>query len=230
MALQAVTIINNLDERLCDVANLAVKCYESYASEIARRIGELLADMIDLAEADIKSVIEGTEKIVDTHIKKIRGIMEELPRGILRDLRRGFSSLLSDVKDQLDDLIELSHICYLATGNETLYNYNLLIYALKISLSEKAEYRKPIYIAIATIKLKLKPERPDEAHAIAAYGLKELLPIKPVVQTPPWQNAKTWSSALKVSYALEIETKINGQIFAAWKLTKELAEDRFKED
>ncbi len=230
MALQAIAIINKLDKKFHNVAGLAINQYETQLSEINQVLKEMLADIIDLAEADIKSIIEGVEKIADTHVRRIRSIMAELPKDVLRALRREFSFALSDVKDHLEDIIELLHICYLATGNEVLYNYNLLNYALKLSLSEKARDRESIYVAIAAIRLKLKPDKPDEAHAIAAYGVKELLPVKPIMQTPPWLNPKTWSSALKISYTIEIETKVNGQIFSAWGLTRELAEDRFKED
>ncbi len=166
----------------------------------------------------------GLRKLTQTADKKITQLAKEIPEKIADDLAKVVAEASKEFEKSMDTYIKLLHLCHLATGNQTLLNYNLVFYAIKLSSRREAGIAEPIYALAALARLQRKPEHPEEAHAIAAYGLRQLLPVKPLKERPLEEDPEIWAHALRASYAHDIEAKINGELFTAWGITKALAE------
>ena len=186
-------------------------------------LGEALQALLDAVEAgleewDPKTIVQAIEHSGDEAYRRARAALEGLPT----KLRRRLSVLLRPVPRSLeagfDALAKSSYAVYLSTGREETYYFSILMYAGKLALSPRASHHAPLFVVASAAMIARNLERATDALAIAAYGLKEVLPVPAHPEEPPWEAPRKWAALLKLSHTYQVGAKVRGELLAAWGL------------
>ncbi len=184
---------------------------------------EVLLALLDAVEAgleewDLKTIVQALEHSGSEARRRARAVLEDLPA----ELRRRLSVLLrhapKDLEALLDTAAKSSYIVYLSTGRKEAYHFSILMYAAKLALNPQAPHHASLFVTTSAIIIARNPEKATEALALAAYGLKEVLPIPTRPPEPPWEAPSKWAALLKLSHTYEVGAKVRGELLAAWGL------------
>jgi len=176
---------------------------------------------------DLKATVKVLDRVSGTFYRRARGILEEMPDHLLRELHRSMRLAIRSLGDKLDATLKALHVLYLVKGDEELYDFNVLVYAYKLALRSKLQ-AAPLYVIAALARL-LKAGDSVNAHALAAYGVRDAIPIPNTPPGEPWEDPEAWATLIQLSYDYEIGIKVGGELLATWGLLEALASENIEE-
>jgi len=201
---------------------------------LEKRINRLLADLInevkdatgyalEIGSLDInlKDTIDVFERVNDIFYKRAKVILDEFPEDFLRELRRSIKLSAKSFEEKVDIMLKVMHVLYLARAREDIYHLNVLLYAYRLAC--KSEIRSAFLFVLAAIARFLKTKDYTSAHALAAYGVRDVLPLRDQLDGEIWENTERWSIVLQLSYDYEVGSLVSGELLASWGFLEALA-------
>jgi len=179
-------------------------------------------DIRDVTEnvEDLKIIIEAVEYVSKTVLKRVAKRLEELPMHTLRELRLSMREVSRQVVQGYMLLAKIAYIIYLTSLDKRLLDLGAVFYAIS-----KAWEQQKSGITYIMAAINLFQRNSQYALAVAAYGIKDALPIKHYPREEPWQCPEKWAALLNASYMYEIAIKANAELLVEWGIIEILYEE-----
>ena len=213
MSLQTVTFVNKNRKNMEEIQDTLLAALDE--------LFQASRDVIELADEteNLKRIIEAIDYVSETSLKRAYLILGKLPEKKLREL--GFQTETARRKAIIgyNLLSKITYIAYLATGDPTLFDLGALFYAASKALEHGAS---TLYILAGAALL--HRGKNNSALALAAYGIRDALPIN-TPSEPPWKAPEKWAAYLRIAYMHEVGSKVNGELLTEWGILKALKEE-----
>ena len=215
MATHAINIVKEYRKKM-DIP-------KRYLLNTIKDIIDTATDIIDITHEteDLYYIIKAVEYSSKTSIAKIRRELDKISKKALQRLDSQLLNVVRDLYEAFFILGRIAYITYLASQNKDILHTGLIFYAIGKAL-EEPQNNKALYYILAAVQLLFK--NPEHALALAAYGIKDRLPVKFLPKKEPWENPEKWASLLYVSFMYDVASKINAELLAEWGLLEILYE------
>jgi len=228
----AVRLVNSYSDRFDEMERRVDVLYK----ELKKRVDGLLMDLaaeveeatgfaieIGSLDIDLRTTVSVLERMGESYYRRAKAILDEFPEYFLRELGRSIRLSARSFEEKIDVVLKIMHILYLAGGREDVYHLNVLLYAYK--LAYKSRIRFASLFVLTGIARFLKTKDYVLAHALAAYGVRDVLPLRDRLVEEVWENPGVWSTVLQLSYDYEVGSLVNGELLVAWGFLEAISEE-----